>query len=93
MKDKKTKNVHSEKVAPPDAKPLLPAVFLPDYKGQKQTKVMYDRTRTVNYNGSELWMNTYECSSCKTVYHFEQIKHSFCPFCGKKYRYEADVSV
>jgi hypothetical protein len=44
---------------------VLTTVFLPDYKGQKQTKVMYDRTRTVNYNGSELWMNTYECSSCE----------------------------
>lgn len=28
MKDKKTKNVHSEQLAPPDAKPLLPAVLL-----------------------------------------------------------------
>lgn len=27
MKDKLTTNVHSEQVAPPDAKPLLPAVF------------------------------------------------------------------
>ena len=28
MKDKLTTNVRSEQVAPPDAKPLLPAVFL-----------------------------------------------------------------
>jgi hypothetical protein len=28
MKDKLTTKVHSEQVAPPDAKPLLPAVFL-----------------------------------------------------------------
>ena len=89
---KKEKKVEPTSVSHAITKLLLPAVFLPDYKGQKQTKVMYDRTRTVNYNGSELWMNTYECSSCKTVYHFEQIKHSFCPFCGKKYKYEADVS-
>ena len=66
---------------------------LQNYKGQKKTKIRWDRTRDVVYNGNELRMNTYECSSCKTVYHFEEVKHSFCPFCGKKYKYEADVSV
>jgi len=30
MKDDLTTNVHSEQVAPPDAKPLLPAVFSSD---------------------------------------------------------------
>lgn len=93
MKDKKTKNVHLKQVAPPDAKPLLPAVFLPDYKGQKKTKIRWDRTRDVIYNGSELQMNTYSCSSCENVYHFERIKHSYCPFCGVKFKYESDVSV
>lgn len=62
-------------------------------KGEKKTKIRLDRTRDVIYNGNELSMNTYECSSCKTIYHFEEVKHSFCPFCGKKYKYEVDVSV
>ncbi len=30
-----------------------------------ETKIIWDRSRNVNYNGSELIMNTYECSSCK----------------------------
>lgn len=41
MKDKLTTNVHSEQVAPPDAKPLLPAVVPSqsevDYSKVKQT--------------------------------------------------------
>jgi len=69
-------------------------IYLDDFNGEKETKITWDRTRTVFYNGGDgLLMNTYECSSCKTVYHFEQIQHKFCPFCGTKYKYAIDVSV
>lgn len=36
MKDELTTNVQSEQVAPPDAKPLLPAVFLSTKDKQEQ---------------------------------------------------------
>ena len=59
----------------------------------KELLTRWDRTRSVNYNGNELQMNTYSCSNCKETYHFEQVKHDFCPFCGTKYKYIVDVSV
>ena len=70
-----------------------PSMFIDDYKGEKETKIMWDRTREVIYNGVELLMNTYSCSTCEKTYHFECIKHNFCPFCGTKYKFEANVSV
>jgi rubrerythrin len=44
-------------------------------------------------NGNELYMNIYSCSNCEKTYHFEQVKHDFCPFCGTKYKYVIDVSI
>lgn len=72
---------------------VLPAVFLTEYNGEEETKIMWDRTRTVNYNGEELQMNSYSCSSCKEDYKFEEVNHNFCPFCGTKYKYQSDLSV
>lgn len=68
-------------------------IYLDDFNGQKKTLLKTDRTRTVNYNGNELNMNTYGCSSCKTYYFLEEIKHKFCPFCGAKYKYTIDISI
>ena len=66
--------------------------FISEYNGEAETKIICDRTRTILYDGSKLHMNTYECSSCKTNYYFEQIRHSFCPFCGIAYKFETDAS-
>jgi len=70
-----------------------PPAHLPEFDGRPQTLIKWDRTRTVHYNGDEIWMNTYSCSSCEVVYKFEQISHRFCPWCGTEYRFETDVSV
>lgn len=59
---------------------------------KSKTKVVWDRTREVNYSDSLLFMNSYSCSSCNTHYKFEQINHNFCPFCGVKYKHQVDVS-
>lgn len=67
--------------------------FLTEYNGEKQTKISLDRTRNINYNGTELPVNTFKCSNCKEEYFFEEIPHEFCPFCGTKYKYSTDVSV
>ena len=63
-----------------------------ELKIEKNTKITWDRTRTVNYNGNELMMNSYSCSTCDGHYTFEQIPHSYCPFCGTKYEHTEDVS-
>lgn len=69
-------------------KPLL------DYEGEKETKITWDRTRFINYNGGdETPMNTFGCRSCGENYYFQVRKHSFCPFCGTKYKYSADISI
>lgn len=67
--------------------------FIPEYNGDKKTKIILDRSRTVNYNGEKINMNTHECSNCKKPYYFEEIQYDFCPFCGIKYKYETDVSI
>lgn len=65
-----------------------------EWNDEKETKITWDRTRFVNYNGGqEIPMNTFGCSSCGENYHFQETKHSFCPFCGTKYKYFADVSI
>lgn len=58
MKDKLITNVHLEQVAPPDAKPLLPAVFLSGKdkveQFQKELKALlakYDAELTIEYFG------------------------------------------
>jgi hypothetical protein len=60
MKDKLTTNVHSEQVAPPDAKPLLPAVFLSGKdkveQFQKELKALlakYDAELTIEEFGRD----------------------------------------
>jgi hypothetical protein len=67
--------------------------YIDELEGKPETKIRWDRTRSVNYNGNELYMNTYGCNSCKEQYYFEQIIHKFCPFCGTKFKYEIDVSI
>ncbi len=61
--------------------------------GLKGVVITLDRQRDIVYNGEELIANTYQCSSCKEDYIFEQINHSFCPFCGTEYKFKADVSI
>lgn len=52
-----------------------------------------DRTRTVFYNGNELLMNTFKCSSCKGLYIMDEVaQHKFCPLCGSKYDKKEDIS-
>jgi len=85
------KTFNKEQTGNTQAQPDI--IHIVDYKGQKETNIIWDRTRDVVYNGDQLQMNTYSCSSCEKVYYFEQIKHSFCPFCGIKFKYETDVSV
>jgi rRNA maturation endonuclease Nob1 len=58
-----------------------------------QTKLILDRTRNVEYNGSALKMNSFKCASCKKTYTFEEVSHEFCPFCGVKYLEQVDVSL
>lgn len=67
--------------------------FLLEFDGREETCIRWDRTRDVNYNGEELKMNSYSCSTCKTDYKFEELKHKFCPFCGTEYKFETDVSI
>ena len=67
--------------------------FLIEFDGRVKTCIITDRMRTVNYNGDDLQMNTYSCSSCKEDYTFEQRNHKFCPFCGDEYKYLTDVSI
>ena len=67
--------------------------FLSKFDGRKETCIMWDRTRTANYNGEELQMNSYSCSTCKSDYKFEERRHKFCPFCGNEYKFETDVSI
>jgi hypothetical protein len=62
-------------------------------EGQKQVLITWDRNRSVIYNGEELQMNTYGCSSCNKTYKFEFGVHYFCPLCGTKYKFSCDVSI
>jgi hypothetical protein len=52
-----------------------------------------DRSRTVLYNGNEIIMNSYKCSSCNATYIMEKMEHLFCPHCGKHYNDQLDVSI
>jgi hypothetical protein len=63
------------------------------YNGQKNTRLTLDRSRTVNYNGEDVLMNSYECTECNEEYYFQQVLHKFCPFCGVKFENQADVSI
>ncbi len=73
----------------PDELSLMSAERLPP-----QVRLTWDRNRTVNYNGHEIQMNMYECTSCREVYKFEYGgKHLYCPCCGTKYKYQDDISV
>lgn len=67
--------------------------FLSEFDGRKRTCIKWDRSRTINYNGSRVEMNSYSCSTCKENYKFEEIGHKFCPFCGEEYQFQTDVSV
>lgn len=70
-----------------------PSVFLPEYNGEKETCIKMDRTRRVNYNGNEIRMNNYQCSSCKMEYIMEEQSHKSCPFCGITYKFDTDISI
>jgi hypothetical protein len=74
-------------------KVVLPAVFLSEFNGEKETCIILDRTRTVNYNGNEIKANNYSCSSCKNEYIMEEQSHKYCPFCGINYKFKTDISV
>lgn len=78
--------IHGEKVLPT-------VIFLPEYNGEKETCIKMDRTRTVNYNGNEIRMNNYQCSSCKMEYIMEEQPHKSCPFCGIVYKFDTDISI
>ena len=86
-------NLKDEQAKDNIVKPDVSSRFLSEFDGRKETCIRRDRTRTTNYNGEELQMNSYSCSTCKEDYKFEERRHKFCPFCGNEYKFETDVSI
>ncbi len=65
-----------------------------EYDGtQKATKLTLDRDRMIDYQGIELYANTYRCTSCDQTYIMQCMIHIACPCCGIKYKYCDDMSV
>lgn len=62
-------------------------------KKEQATKSITDRDRNVDYNGKELYMNTYHCSSCNQTYVMQVMLQEACPLCGTKYTSTEDVSI
>ena len=51
-----------------------------------------DRTREVNYNGNNIMITEYRCSSCDNIFHLDK-ECTFCPVCGIKHTEHEDISV
>ena len=57
------------------------------------TKFVLDRNRKTNYNGTDIVVTTYRCSSCEEVYIMEIMTTSYCPCCGVKFEEIEDISI
>lgn len=55
--------------------------------------IIKNKPSEIIFNGNEYFINTYQCSSCKTEHIMEVSYYNFCPNCGVKYLDEIDISI